>query len=109
MSIHFVDISESLREHLVNWYVSQGKNPKDRKVIASIEYACSGVPNRAQNLIDIISKYSEFENLNGTRILDVGCGLGTVAIYILIEEKPKYLVAMDISRSPLCFLKKRGG
>jgi len=52
----------------------------------------------------IISKYIEV----GSKILDIGCGDGTIIEYLSKNNKPKEIVGIDISKKAIDYVKKKG-
>ncbi len=53
---------------------------------------------------EIISKYIE----PGSRILDIGCGDGTIIEYLNKNNKPKEVIGIDISKRAVEYVKEKG-
>ncbi len=58
----------------------------------------------SQHRAEIISKYIE----PGSRILDIGCGDGTIIEYLSKNNKPREIVGIDISKRAVEYVKEKG-
>ena len=56
------------------------------------------------NRAKIISKYVE----SGSKILDIGCGDGTVIEFLSKNNKPKEIIGIDISKRAVDYVKNKG-
>ncbi|MBY0405648.1 MAG: class I SAM-dependent methyltransferase [Cyanobacteria bacterium] len=97
----YAEIIPTIEEHLKRWYESHGISLDDPSVKENIKRNTVIVPERVESNLRVLRKFTPLNSLEGKRILDVGAGFCTFAMYLLLTEKPSEIVAIDYDPSVL--------
>jgi len=83
-------------EQLLEYHSKRGADLNSPQVKANVDNNTVSVPARGDHLIRMLNELADLELSNKT-VLDVGCGFGALASYLVWRADPARLVATDIN------------
>src|SRR3954454_9101408 len=81
---------------LERYFVDRNRNPDDAATRATIEINSTLVPKRGDNAIAWLGDMGGVESIQGLSILELGCGFGALASYLVVRGASS-VVAIDIN------------
>ncbi|MBI4234139.1 MAG: class I SAM-dependent methyltransferase, partial [Chloroflexi bacterium] len=69
------------------------------RLLRFLHYNVYAVPWRSFEILDVLRRHTGRSDLAGLRVLDLGCGIGTMDLYLALEGKAEMVVGVDRDRS----------
>jgi SAM-dependent methyltransferase len=77
----FSPIAESLRQEVLSFYRERGERLEGPAGLNTLETNSGFVERRAIPLLEMLNRHAGIESVEGLRVLELGCGFGSLAIY----------------------------
>jgi ubiquinone/menaquinone biosynthesis C-methylase UbiE len=81
----FGPIADSLRRSVTEFYEHRGEALDDPAGLNTLETNSGYVERRARPLLEMLTRHSPLESIEGLRLLDLGCGFGALAAYFAAQ------------------------
>ncbi|GEM_PF-6798814 len=65
------------------------------RLLRFLHYNVYTVPWRSFEILDVLSRYAGYESLRDRRVLDLGCGLGAMGLYLALEKQADLVVGVE--------------
>lgn len=88
-------VSKTYEAAIRNYAASLGQDPNSPSLDTTIRTNTTLVPQRTGDLLEILRALAGVESLDGLRVLDLGCGWGSMATYIAQQYRPARVVGVD--------------
>ena len=79
--LDFDPIAESLRREVLAFYDERGEEVSGSAGLNTLETNSGFVVRRAEPLLDILRDEGDLEDIEGLRLLDLGCGFGALSAF----------------------------
>ena len=87
-------VGQRFTETLESFYERRGEDPAAPSQRVTIDQNSSYVPQRGDYILRLLSGMGDVD-VENKRMLDLGCGFGSLAAYVAQKAKPARLVAVD--------------
>jgi ubiquinone/menaquinone biosynthesis C-methylase UbiE len=77
----FAPIADSLRRSVISFYEALGETLDDPAGINTLETNSGYVERRGAPLLEVLSRSSGPDSIEGLRLLDLGCGFGALSLF----------------------------
>lgn len=78
-----------------DYAASLGQDPRSDATESTVKTNTELVPRRAGDVMGLLREFAGIESIRGLRVLDLGCGWGSIATYLAWKEEPARMVAVD--------------
>jgi ubiquinone/menaquinone biosynthesis C-methylase UbiE len=91
----WMNLSQGFAESVEAYHQRQGREASDPAVRSSVTTNTQLVPQRTENLLQLLRELTKRETLAGTKIAEIGCGFGALAGFLAWSEDVRKVVGID--------------
>lgn len=91
----FEPVADALRAAILDYYRSQGERLSGAAGLRTLETNSGLAARRANALLDLLARHEPELDLDGMRVVDIGCGFGSLAVYVAFLGA--HVTAVDVS------------